>query len=83
MSDEGIDEMPDDNAREPQLHSKDPKRIDAVSAVVGVLFIAIAILAFADRFWAEIDPVLVTGSTIIAAGAAMIAAVVLRHLRRN
>ena len=81
MSYEGIDEMLDDDGPEPQSHRKDSRRVDAVSAVAGLLFVAIAGLALADRLWAEIDPVLVVGGAVVAVGLAMIAGVVLRSRR--
>ena len=62
---------------------KGPYRTDAVSAVAGLLFIAIATLALTDRFWAEVDPVLVLGGAIVAVGLAMITGVVLRRRRER
>lgn len=59
------------------------RRIDAVSAVAGVLLIAIAVLALADRVWADIDPVLVAGGVIAALGVAMIAVLIPRGRRRR
>lgn len=80
MSYEGTD-MPDNDAPEPPSSRWGTGRIDAVSVVTGLLFIAIAVLALADRFWAEIDPVLVVGGAIIAIGVAMISGVILRGRR--
>ena len=77
------DEMLDNDGRQPQLDRKGPYRTDAVSAVAGLLFIAIAILALTDRFWAEVDPVLVLGGAIVAVGLAMITGVVLRRRRER
>lgn len=74
--------MPDNETVEPPSNRWRAGRIDAVSVVIGVLFIAIAVLAVADRFWADIDPVLVVGGAIIAIGVAMIAGV-FRRGRQN
>ena len=73
--------MPDNDTVEPPSNRWSTSRVDAVSVVTGVLFIAIAVLALADRFWAEIDPVLVVGGAIIVIGAAMIAGVIRRGRR--
>ena len=83
MTDEGTDEMLDDDDRQPQSDRKGPYRIDAVSVVAGLLFIAIAILALADRFWAEVDPVLVVGGAVVAVGVAMIVGVIRRGRRER
>ncbi len=83
MTDEGTHEMLDNDGRQPQPDRKGPYRTDAVSAVAGLLFIAIAILALTDRFWAEVDPVLVLGGAIVAVGLAMITGVVLRRRRER
>ena len=73
--------MPDDETVEPRASRWRTGRIDAVSAVIGVLFIAVAVLAVADRLWADIDLVLVVGGAIIAIGVAMIAGVFRRGRR--
>ncbi len=73
--------MPDNDTVEPPSNRWGTGRIDAVSVVTGVLFIAVAVLALADRFWTEIDPVLVVGGAIIAIGVAMIAGVFRRGRR--
>ena len=83
MTDEGTDEMLDHDDRRPQSDRKGPYRIDAVSAVAGLLFIAIAILALADRFWAEVDPVLVVGGTVVTVGVAMIVGAIRRGRRER
>ena len=83
MTGEGADEMLDNDDRQPQPDRKGPHRIDAVSAVAGLLFIAIAILALADRFWADVDPVLVVGGAVVAVGVAMIVGVILRSRRER
>ena len=80
MSNEG-NEMPDDEVQETSSPQRAAAGIDAVSAVAGVLLIAVAILALADRLWADIDPVLVTGGAVIAIGLAMIAGVIVRRGR--
>lgn len=74
-------DMPDNDTVEPRSGRWGAGRIDAVSVVIGVLFIAIAVLAVADRFWTDIDPVLVVGGAIIAIGLAMIAGVFRRGRR--
>ena len=83
MTGEGTDEMLDNDDRQPQPGRKGPYRMDAVSAVAGLLFIAVAILALADRFWAEVDPVLVTGGAVVAVGVAMIVGVIRRGRRER
>ncbi|MCE2513143.1 MAG: hypothetical protein J4F50_11480 [Acidimicrobiia bacterium] len=67
------------------LRSAEPesRRVDRASLVAGLVFIAIALAAFTDRYWADLDLVLVAGGAVVAVGAAMIAATVLRHSRRN
>ena len=80
MSYEGTD-MHDNEIVEPPPNRLVTGRIDAVSGVTGVLFIAIAVLAVADRFWTGIDPVLMVGGAIIAIGVAMIAGVFRRGRR--
>ena len=83
MTDEGTDEMLDNDDRQSQSDRQGPYRTDAVSAVAGLLFIAIAMLALADRFWAEVDPVLVVGGAVVAVGAAMIVGVLRRGRRER
>lgn len=85
MSYEETDMLDDgaDTAEETPSPPGAGRRIDAVAAVAGVLLIAIAALALADRVWADIDPVLVVGGAIIAVGVAMIAGVVTRVRRRR
>ena len=70
-------------AAENRSPARKSRRVDPVSLVAGLLFIAIALAALADRFWVDIDPVLVVGGTIVALGAAMIVGTVLRHRRRS
>ena len=76
MTDEGTDDMLDNDDGQRQPDRKGPYRMDAVSTGAGLLFVAIAILALADRFWAEVDPVLVVGGAIVAVGAGMIVGVI-------
>ena len=83
MTDEGTDEMLDNGDRQSQPGRKGLHRMDAVSAVAGLLFIAIAILALTNRFWAEVDPVLAVGGAIVAVGAAMIVGVIRRGRRER
>ena len=75
--------MLDDEAEETPSPARNRRRVDAVSAVAGVLFIAIAVLALADRVWADIDPVLVAGGAIVAVGVAMIAVLIPRGRHRR
>ena len=69
-------------ARPPSTAPKS-RRVDPVSLVAGLLFIAIALAAVTDRFWADIDPVLVVGGAVIAVGAAMAAGVIRRAVARR
>lgn len=82
MSYQGND-VPDNDTQEPSSNQRAMVRIDAISVVAGLLFIAIAALAVTDRFWAEIDPVLMVGGAVIAVGVAMAAGVVRRALARR
>ena len=74
-------DMPGNETADPPSNRWGTGRVDAVSVVTGLLFVAFAVLALADRFWAEIDPVLVVGGAIIAIGVAMIAGVIVRGRR--
>ena len=80
MSDEVLD--PDSAARR-QSDARKSRRIDPVSLVAGLLFIAIAAATLTDRFWADIDPVLVVGGAVIAVGVAMTAGVIRRSRRKQ
>ena len=75
--------MLDDEADETPSPAEARRRIDAVSAVAGVLLIAIAVLALADRVWTDIDPVLVVGGAIVAVGVAIAAGVIRRAMVRQ
>ena len=75
--------LDDDAAAHPPAGSPKSRRVDAVSAVAGLLFVAIAVLALVDRLWAGIDPVLVVGGAVVAVGVAMIAGVILRTRRQR
>ena len=84
MTDEGTDDMLDNGDGQRQPDRKGPYRMDALSAGAGLLFIAIAILALVDRFWAfEVDPVLVGGAAVVAVGVGMIAGVIRRGRRER
>ena len=74
--------MPDD-AREPSSRRRSIKRIDSISVVSGLVFIAIALAALTDRYWADIDAALVFGGAIVAMGVALMVSAVLRHRRRG
>ena len=75
-------DMPDD-AREPSTHRRVAGRIDSISVVSGLVFIAIALASLTDRYWADIDAGLVFGGAIVAIGVALMASAVLRHRRRG
>ena len=76
------DEVPDTGATvERQAGARRSRRVDPVSLVAGLIFIAIALAALTDRFWADLDPVIVVGGTVVAVGVAMIAGVILRSRR--
>jgi hypothetical protein len=82
MSYEGAD-MADNDTREPDPRWRSTDRVDPVAVIAGLLFIAIAVLALADRLWADIDPVLIVGGAIIAIGLAMIGGVIRRSRRQD
>lgn len=74
---------PDDNTREPSSHRRVAGRIDSISAVSGLVFIAIALSALTDLYWADIDAALVFGGAVVAIGVALMVSAVLRHRRRE
>ena len=49
----------------------------------GLLYLANAATTLTDRFWADIDPVLVVGGAVIAVGVAMTAGVIRRSRRKQ
>lgn len=71
----------DDSAVGSQAPKRKARRVDPVSTVAGLIFIAVASTALSDRFWADIDPVIAAGAAIVALGAAMIVVTALRHRR--
>ena len=75
--------MPNDDAREPSSSRRSIERIDSISVVSGLVFIAIALAALTDRYWADIDAALVFGGAIVAIGVALMASAVLRHRHRE
>lgn len=75
--------MPDDDTREPSSRRRVAGRIDSISVVSGLVFIAIALAALTDRYWADIDAALVFGGAIVAIGVALMASAMLRHRRRE
>ena len=75
--------MPDNDAQRTPSPRRGSERIDAISVVAGLLFIAVAILVLAGRLWADIDAVLVVGGAIVAVGVAMIAGVIVRSRREQ
>ena len=82
MSYQGTD-MTDDGTQEPSSRRRSIERIDSISVVSGLVFIAIALAALTDRYWADIDAALVFGGAIVAIGVALMASAVLRHRRRE
>ena len=74
--------MPDDDALKPSSRRRVRERIDSISVVSGLVFIAIAVAALTDRYWADIDAALVFGGAIVAIGVALMASAVLRQRRR-
>lgn len=75
--------MPADDTREPSSRRRVAERIDSISVVSGLVFIAIALAALTDRYWADIDAALVFGGAIVAIGVALMVSAVLRHRRRG
>ena len=75
--------IPADDTQEPSSRRRSIERIDSISVVSGLVFIAIALAALTDRYWADIDAALVFGGAIVAIGAALMASAVLRHRRRG
>lgn len=71
----------DDGAAGSQSPKREARRVDPVSTVAGLIFIAVASAALSDRFWVDIDPVIAAGAAIVALGAAMIVVTALRHRR--
>ena len=82
MSYQGTD-MPDDGARGPSSRRRAMERIDSISVVSGLVFIAIALAALTDRYWADIDAALLFGGAIVAIGVALMVGAVLRQRRRG
>lgn len=82
MSYQGTD-MPDDGARGPSSRRRARERIDSISVVSGLVFIAIALAALTDRYWADIDAALVFGGAVVAIGVALMVSAVHRRLRRG
>lgn len=56
-------------------------RVDAVSLVGGLVFVAVAVTVLVGKYWVEVDAVLVVGGSTVAVGVAMIAGVILRGRR--
>ena len=53
------------------------------SAVIGLTFIAVALVALIDALWVRIDVVLIVASMVAASGVAMFVGVSVRHRRRR
>ena len=75
--------MAESDAHEQPSRRGVAERIDAISLVAGLIFIAIALAAITDRYWADIDAALVFGGAIVAIGVALMASAVLRPRRRG
>ena len=75
--------MPDDDAQEQSSRRRVAGRIDSISVVSGLVFIAVAVAALTDRYWADIDAALVFGGAIVAIGVALMVSAVLRQRRRG
>ena len=76
-------DMTGNDLQEPSSHGRVTQRVDMVSVVAGLLFIAIALAALADRYWTEVDGELMFGGAIVAVGLAMMASAVRRHRHRE
>ena len=78
------DEVFDSGADAPVTPSA-PKsrRVDLVSLMAGLLFIAIALAALIDRFWVDVDSALMVGAVIAAVGVAMAVGVARRAVLRR
>ncbi len=72
-----------DDGAGPRSAEPESRRVDPVSLVAGLIFIAIALAALTDRYWADLDPVLMVGGAVVAVGVAMIAGVILRSRREK
>ena len=85
MSEETMtDEAPEtDVAAQRESGARKSRRVDPVALVAGLIFISVAAAALTDRFWADLDPVLVVGGIVIAVGVALMVNVMLRHRRRG
>ena len=84
MSDVSMsDEVGDTGVAVEQASARKSRRADPVSLVTGLLFITIAMAALADRFWVDLDPVLVVGGAVVSVGLAMMAGVILRSRRQR
>lgn len=74
---------PDDGTRGVSSRPRTKERIDSISVVSGLVFIAIALAALTDRYWADIDAALVFGGAIAGIGVALMVSAVLRQRRRG
>ena len=77
----------DDSSKEVSDAGQPPevkrRRVDPVSLVGGLVFVAVAVAVLAQKYWVEVDAVLIIGGAVIAAGVAMIAGVILRSRRER
>ena len=77
----------DDSSREASGVGQPPevkrRRVDPVSLVGGLVFVAVAVTVLVQKYWVEVDAVLILGGAVIAAGVAMIAGVILRSRREQ
>ena len=66
-----------------QPASTAPGRAAPFSAMIGLVFIVVAVMALIDALWIRIDVILIVGGMVAASGVAMFAAVSIRHRRRS
>ena len=63
-----------------------PKRrrpVDPVALVGGLLLVAVGAVVLADRFWTDLDPAVMIGAVLAAAGVALVITVALRGIARR
>lgn len=63
-----------------------PKRrrpVDPVALVGGLLLVAVGAVVLADRFWTDLDPAVMIGAALAAAGVALVITVALRGIARR
>ena len=63
-----------------------PKRrrpVDPVALVGGLLLVAVGAVVLADRFWTDLDPAVMIGAALAAAGVALVITVAFRGIARR